>query len=113
VPEQHLHGALIVLQCEQHLRSLFDLVAHIQKPTPWQGIAMQELVFSWAITQVSQVVVDVFVGIVVSNVVITGPNKRVNHGSHTAGKLLVAALAHGLQHSNLLIFDFTINLKVI
>jgi hypothetical protein len=43
---------------------------------------------------------------------ITGPYKRI-HGSHTTTKLFVGCLAHGLQHGHLLVFDPTVNLKVV
>jgi Na+-transporting NADH:ubiquinone oxidoreductase subunit NqrD len=74
---------------------------------------MQGLDVSWAVTQVSQMIVDVFVGIVVCNVMVTGPYQRIEHGSHATGKLFVSGLTHGLQHGHLLIFNPTINLKVI
>jgi hypothetical protein len=44
---------------------------------------------------------------------VTGPYKRIEHGSHATDKLFVSGLAHGLQHSHLLIFYPAINLKVI
>jgi hypothetical protein len=72
----------------------------------------QLAVVSWAIPQIVEMVVDVLVGIVECHIMITGPNKRI-HGSHATAKLFVGCLAHGLQHSHLLIFDPTINLKVI
>jgi Na+-transporting NADH:ubiquinone oxidoreductase subunit NqrD len=58
-------------------------------------------------------IIDVFVGVVVCNVMVTGPDKRIEHGSHATDKLFVSGLAHGLQHSHLLIFYPAINLKVI
>ena len=57
-------------------------------------------------------IVDVFVGIVKCHIMVTGPNKRI-HGSHATAKLFVGCLAHGLQHGHLLIFDPTVNLKVV
>jgi hypothetical protein len=58
-------------------------------------------------------IVDVFVGVVVRNVMVTGPYQRVKHGSHATSKLFVSGLTHSLQHGHLLILDPTINLKMI
>jgi hypothetical protein len=57
--------------------------------------------------------VNVFVDIVVGNVMIWGPTEWTKQASHTGRKLLVTALSHALQHGHLLIFDPTINLKMV
>jgi hypothetical protein len=93
--------------------SQFDPATHTRPPTLWQGIVTQGLFFSWAVTQISQMIVDVFVGVVVCNVMVAGPYKRIEHRSHATDKLFVPGLTHGLQHGHLVIFDLTINLKVI
>jgi len=67
---------------------------------------------SWAVSQLVEMIVDVLVGIVKCHIMVTGPNKRI-HGSHATAKLFVGRLTHGLQHSHLLIFDPTVNLKVV
>lgn len=61
----------------------------------------------------SEMIVDVFVGIVVGHVVVAGPCYGIDHGSHAAGKLLVSALTHGLQHCNLFFFATAVYYKMV